>query len=148
MEASWLERVRRLSPAERLALSRALAWRNQRGADHGARIVVAYTARDAVGEDELRRHLEKRLPAAMMPASLVRLDALPRLPNGKIDRAALAAKASSAARMRAAEPRSRRVELEADDAAGPGWDETARRSATGALATREASLRELFRDVL
>jgi len=40
---------------------------------------------------ELRRHLEARLPAVMIPASFVLSAALPRLPQGKLDRAALPA---------------------------------------------------------
>jgi amino acid adenylation domain-containing protein len=39
--------------------------------------------------DELRRHLRARLPTYMLPASFVRLNALPRTPNGKIDRRSL-----------------------------------------------------------
>jgi acyl carrier protein len=38
---------------------------------------------------ELRAHLRERLPQAMVPAAVVILDALPRMPNGKIDRRAL-----------------------------------------------------------
>ncbi|MDG4800241.1 non-ribosomal peptide synthetase [Micromonospora sp. WMMD980] len=40
-------------------------------------------------EADLRRHLEARLPSAMIPAELLVLDALPLLGNGKVDRAAL-----------------------------------------------------------
>ncbi|MEM6456094.1 MAG: amino acid adenylation domain-containing protein, partial [Acidobacteriota bacterium] len=39
----------------------------------------------------LRRHLDRSLPAYMVPSGWVTRDALPRLPNGKIDRAALRA---------------------------------------------------------
>ncbi|MET9300540.1 amino acid adenylation domain-containing protein [Micromonospora aurantiaca] len=42
-----------------------------------------------VTEADLRRHLEDRLPYAMIPAELLVLDALPLLGNGKVDRAAL-----------------------------------------------------------
>src|SRR5262249_50404026 len=48
---------------------------------------------------ELRRHLRKSLPEAMVPQHLVELKALPRTPNGKIDRRALA-KAGSGERRR------------------------------------------------
>jgi len=37
----------------------------------------------------LRRQLQQRLPAFMVPAAIVPLPALPRLPNGKLDRRAL-----------------------------------------------------------
>ena len=36
-----------------------------------------------------RSYLQQRLPDYMVPALLVRLDALPRSPHGKVDRAAL-----------------------------------------------------------
>ncbi|SDF43212.1 pyochelin synthetase [Lentzea fradiae] len=49
------------------------------------------TDRARVTGDELRRHLESRLPAHMVPARLELLDAVPRTPNGKVDRAVLTA---------------------------------------------------------
>ncbi len=53
--------------------------------------LVAYVACDegAPGMGELRSAAERTLPAHMVPSVFVRLDALPLLPNGKTDRAAL-----------------------------------------------------------
>ncbi len=56
----------------------------------GERLVACVVAEGAtVGE--LRRALAQRLPAAMVPAAFVLLPSLPRTPNGKVDRRALAA---------------------------------------------------------
>ncbi|HEY6324431.1 MAG TPA: amino acid adenylation domain-containing protein, partial [Thermoanaerobaculia bacterium] len=41
--------------------------------------------------EEVRRYLEQRLPAYMVPSAIVVVDALPVTPNGKVDRKALAA---------------------------------------------------------
>ena len=68
----------------------------------GTQSLVAYVvSREGAGPtgDELRRHLRSRLPEFMVPSSFELLPALPRTPNGKVDRAALpAAGASSATR--------------------------------------------------
>ena len=53
--------------------------------------LVAYTVTSAMGFDEieLRRALREQLPDAFVPHSIVRLDALPLMPNGKLDKFAL-----------------------------------------------------------
>ncbi|MCW8057238.1 thioesterase domain-containing protein, partial [Agrobacterium tumefaciens] len=50
--------------------------------------ILAYAAGDADAGD-LRSRLEQTLPGYMVPASVMVLDALPLMPNGKIDRKAL-----------------------------------------------------------
>ncbi len=63
-----------------------------REAEAGEKRLVAYVAApEPLGVEALRRFLEERLPAAMVPAAYVRLDVLPLTANGKIDRAALPA---------------------------------------------------------
>ncbi|MEH3117457.1 MAG: amino acid adenylation domain-containing protein [Methylorubrum populi] len=61
------------------------AWTREGGEARLAAYAVA-PGRDA---DDLRARLAERLPAPMLPAAFVLLDAMPRLANGKIDRAAL-----------------------------------------------------------
>ncbi|HKH43176.1 MAG TPA: amino acid adenylation domain-containing protein, partial [Thermoanaerobaculia bacterium] len=55
------------------------------------RRLVAYVVGEGWSEADLRSHLERRLPAYMVPWALVRLGELPLLPNGKVDRKALPA---------------------------------------------------------
>jgi amino acid adenylation domain-containing protein len=60
----------------------------------GKRLVAYYTEstnglepnKGGVGAEELRKHLTQILPEYMVPAAYVRLEALPRTPNGKLDR--------------------------------------------------------------
>lgn len=58
--------------------------------DGDARQLVGYVVGDT-DVRTVRRALETRLPAYMIPASFVTLDALPLMQNGKVDRAALPA---------------------------------------------------------
>jgi amino acid adenylation domain-containing protein len=53
--------------------------------------LVAWTAPPGVPGAELRAFLRQRLPEYMVPSIFVAVDALPRTPNGKIDRLSLAA---------------------------------------------------------
>lgn len=59
----------------------------------GERRLVAYVVlRDgSASVEDLRELLAQQLPAYMVPAPIVRVAALPRLPGGKVDRAALGA---------------------------------------------------------
>ncbi len=54
----------------------------------GERKLIAWVVGNA--DEELRSFLSARLPAHMVPSTIGFLDALPRLPNGKVDRRALA----------------------------------------------------------
>jgi hypothetical protein len=55
--------------------------------------IVAYVVGEGEGlaAEALRRELGRRLPEHMLPSAYVRLEALPRTPNGKTDRGALPA---------------------------------------------------------
>ncbi|PBP53206.1 non-ribosomal peptide synthetase, partial [Pseudomonas syringae] len=61
----------------------------------GDKRLVAYytlaTGNTVVDIDNLRRHLQEKLPEYMVPAIYVRLEAMPLTPNGKLDRKALPA---------------------------------------------------------
>jgi amino acid adenylation domain-containing protein len=49
------------------------------------RLLAYYTSEKEVGAEVLRAHLLERLPEYMVPGIFVRLEALPRTPNGKLD---------------------------------------------------------------
>ena len=54
-----------------------------------ARLVAYLAANGSLPHDILRDHLRANLPEFMVPSSFIQVDALPRTPNGKIDRKAL-----------------------------------------------------------
>ncbi|MEO8257697.1 MAG: thioesterase domain-containing protein [Acidobacteriota bacterium] len=91
------DRLERLTPAQRALLARRLNLTPRRRsgpplADAHKRLVAYYVApptETSLAAEELRRFVSGRLPAFMVPSSFVALDALPLLPNGKVDRAAL-----------------------------------------------------------
>ncbi len=57
-----------------------------------SRLIAYYVPREsAVSETDLRRFLRDRLPESMIPNGVMRLDALPLTPSGKIDRQSLPA---------------------------------------------------------
>ncbi len=71
------------------------------GTDLSRAKIVVYATRAAAAscdESALANHLKSLLPPYMVPASVVLLDRLPRLPNGKLDRARLAAEGATTAR--------------------------------------------------
>jgi amino acid adenylation domain-containing protein len=70
------------------------------------RLVGYYTAHGDVEPkaEALRAHLAAALPAYMVPAAFVRLDALPLTPNGKLDREALPTPGEGAYATQAQEP--------------------------------------------
>ena len=64
------------------------------GAEQRQKLVAYYTLKDGqvdAGHHELRSHLKERLPEHMLPARMQRLESLPLLPSGKVNRAALPA---------------------------------------------------------
>src|SRR5262249_19374191 len=73
----------------------------------GHKELVAFVVCDAgADEDALRTRLRTRLPDYMVPAAFVFLPALPRLPNGKIDRRRLPQPAPDATASNRIGPRS------------------------------------------
>jgi amino acid adenylation domain-containing protein len=58
--------------------------------DHGVDLAAFFVPLRAVADTgELQRHARGRLPGFMVPSRWLRLDELPRTPNGKVDREAL-----------------------------------------------------------
>jgi natural product biosynthesis luciferase-like monooxygenase protein len=77
----------------------AIVVASHNGADADARLVGYLTGRDGTvpSLESLRYHLKQKLPEYMVPSSFNVVAAMPRTPNGKVDRKALAASVSSPA---------------------------------------------------
>jgi amino acid adenylation domain-containing protein len=86
VEPGEVEAALRTHPAVDAAA--VAAWEDGAGEHRLAAYVVAA---DGVADAALRAHLAGLLPPALIPARFVRLEALPLLPNGKLDRRALPA---------------------------------------------------------
>jgi amino acid adenylation domain-containing protein len=72
------------------------------------RLIAYYTADDGTvpSATDLRAHLGRTLPDYMVPSAFVKMDALPRTPNGKLDKRGLPAPELSAAKSnKGTEPR-------------------------------------------
>ncbi len=92
IELGEIEAALERHPAVREAV--VLAREDRPGQKRLAAYLAPVAGAAAPGTEELRRHLLERLPEYMVPAVFVALDALPRLPNGKIDRRGLPAPAA------------------------------------------------------
>jgi len=83
-----------LAAQPEVAAAAVLARKEETGDHRLVAYVVAHAAAPesiGVGAVDLRERLARHLPAAMVPAAWVFLDALPLTPNGKVDRRALPA---------------------------------------------------------
>ncbi len=96
----------------------------------GARLVAYVVAGEGAPEPdaaELRRHLRATLPEHMVPALFVALAALPRTPNGKLDRGALPAPEAGSTSAEHVPPRGA-----TEAAVAAAWSELLRADAVGA----------------
>lgn len=85
--SDYRDRIARLSQASRQRLSDALAdhLREKSGASSTALVAYVVAAPDQHPQSsELREHVRRSLPEYMIPSSFVFLEAMPRLPNGKV----------------------------------------------------------------
>ncbi|HSD24549.1 MAG TPA: amino acid adenylation domain-containing protein [Solirubrobacterales bacterium] len=84
---------------------------------NGDRRMIAFVvAEQGIGEEELRSHVAAKLPPYMVPSTFAPVERLPVTPNGKVDRGALADRATRADLSRASAP-----QQEEEDAPGqPG----------------------------
>ena len=103
----------RVQPAEIVAALRkhpavAQAASRKRGDGHGLVAYVVPRAGQDVVEAELLGHVAALLPPAFVPGRVIRLDRIPLLPNGKVDKSALPEPEASLAEAEIVLPRSER----------------------------------------
>ena len=72
----------------------------------GPTLAAYYTTNQPINPDQLRAHLQTRLPTQLIPTHLTELPQLPQLPNGKLDRTTIAELEPAAPRGGATPPRS------------------------------------------
>jgi amino acid adenylation domain-containing protein len=100
IETAEVEQVLRQHPAVREAVVAAVQPGTSAARLALAAFVTASTPADPPAPEALRDHLRARLPGFMTPSSVAVVDELPRLPNGKVDREALARSAVDSATAR------------------------------------------------
>jgi amino acid adenylation domain-containing protein len=76
------------------------------------RLAACFVPAGDVAPEELRRYLAERLPGPLVPAEILALPALPLLPNGKVDEAAVLALLAASATSGGREPEAPAGELE------------------------------------
>jgi amino acid adenylation domain-containing protein len=99
VEPAELEQVLQAHEAVREAAVVARA-----GPDGPELVAFVVLAEAEVSADTLRAYLRSRLPEQLVPAHLLPLEQLPRLPSGKLDRTTLAERSDTTARTQAYEP--------------------------------------------
>jgi len=92
MSTALADRLRALTPLQRALLARRLDRESPASPARSSASLTAYVVgSDALAPKEVQDFLRARVPDYMVPASVVMLDELPRMPNGKVDRRALPA---------------------------------------------------------
>jgi non-ribosomal peptide synthase protein (TIGR01720 family) len=135
----WRPRVAALSAPALRKLALRLGLDPQRGTTPDSErsrleLVAYWVGSSAIEEDALRRALSQSLPKVMVPRRLLRVDSLPRGPNGKLDRRALP-----------------HVALNADETRGEISESAPSGASSSGIEPAETSalfLRSLFRAVL
>lgn len=92
MNASFLIRLKKLSPNQQKWLAEQINARKdatKKQAKSAGSLVAYFVGKEGLNESNLRQRVKEMLPPYMMPTSFVKLEELPRLPNGKINLKAL-----------------------------------------------------------